>query len=59
VFAHLPKLYESTVEEAILSNNDKKYILEKVKKGLTMKWKTSFGKDKEGTSKLDDKIEET
>jgi hypothetical protein len=50
VFAHLPRLYESTVKA--ICNNGKKNTLEEVKKGLTTKWKTYFGKNNKGKFKL-------
>jgi hypothetical protein len=56
-FAHLPKVYESTIDA--LQNNGKKNTLEELKKGLTTKWKALYGKNNKGKStKTEDGVEE-
>jgi hypothetical protein len=55
-FAHLPKMYESTVEA--LCNNGKSNTLEQMKKGLTMRWKALYGKNIESKAKSEDGAKE-
>jgi hypothetical protein len=52
-FAHLPKVYESTID-ALRDSNGKRNTLEEVKKGLTTKWKAIYGKNNKGKPKIEE-----